>query len=84
MTTNNLKEVMKQIDTMTLDEQLQLIAYLADKARQTQLTPKPRQKWREIRGLVQQPALGEDAQTWISRSRREDDEYRESQLRHET
>ncbi|MBR8833648.1 MAG: hypothetical protein DSM106950_06310 [Stigonema ocellatum SAG 48.90 = DSM 106950] len=84
MTTNNLKEVMKQIDTMTLDEQLQLIAYLAEKTRQTQLTPKPRQKWREIRGLVQQPALGEDAQTWISRSRREDDKHRESQLRHET
>lgn len=83
MTTNNLKEVMKQIDTMTLDEQLELIAYLADKARQTQLTPKHRQKWREIRGLVQQPALGEDAQTWISRSRREDDEHRESQLRRE-
>ena len=35
MTSNNLKEVMKQIDIMTLDEQLELIAYLADKARQT-------------------------------------------------
>ncbi|WP_339384964.1 hypothetical protein [Iningainema tapete] len=68
---------MKQIDTMTLDEQLELIAYLAQKARQSQLTPLLQHKWREIRGLLKEPALGEDAQTWIFRTRREDDEHRE-------
>lgn len=83
MASNTLTEVMKQIDTMTLDEQLELVAYLAQKARQSQLTPEPRQKWREIRGLLKEPALGEDTQTWISRTRREGDEHRESQLRRE-
>jgi len=63
MTSDTLTEVIKQIDTMTQDEQLELMAYLAQKARQSQLTPLPRQKWREIRGLLKEPALGEDAQT---------------------
>ena len=29
MTSNTLREVMKQIDIMTLDEQLELVAYVA-------------------------------------------------------
>ena len=81
MSSNTLRELMKQIDTMTLDEQLELVAYVAQKARQSQLTPEPRQKWREIRGLLKEHAPSEDAQTWISQTRREGDEQRESQLR---
>jgi hypothetical protein len=30
--------------------------------------------WREIRGSVPHPMFGEDAQAWVSRGRREDDE----------
>ena len=36
----------------------------------------PRQ-WRELRGALPCPACGEDAQQWVSRSRREADEKRE-------
>ena len=36
---------------------------------------KPRQ-WRELRGALPCPACGEDAQQWVSRSRREADENR--------
>jgi len=37
----------------------------------------PRRKWSEIRGIVPHPYLGEDAQEWVSRTRREADEIRE-------
>ncbi|HBB32211.1 MAG TPA: hypothetical protein DDZ80_27605 [Cyanobacteria bacterium UBA8803] len=81
MSYNNLQKLKQQADTLTLEEQLELIAYLAEKARQTQHITKPRQRWNEIRGLVPAPALGEDAQTWVSRTRQEANEHRESQLK---
>ena len=61
---------------MTLEEQLELISYLAQKAQQTHLQAQPKSKWREIRGLVKESALGENAQDWISRSRQEADALR--------
>lgn len=81
MTHNTLKQLKQQADTLTLEEQLELITYQAEKARQAQPTAKPRQRWSEIRGLVPAPALGEDAQTWVTRTRQEAGEHRESQLK---
>lgn len=43
--------------------------------------PTKRRFWREIRGLVAYPMFGEDAQQWVSRTRREADEQREKQWR---
>jgi hypothetical protein len=40
-----------------------------------------RRLWREIRGSVPYPLCGEDAQAWVSRSRRESDEQRERHWR---
>ena len=40
-----------------------------------------RRLWSEIRGIVAYPLLGEDAQAWVSRTRREADEEREKQWR---
>jgi hypothetical protein len=39
----------------------------------------PRRAWREIRGSVPFPLCGEDAQTWVTNSRRESEEQRERQ-----
>jgi hypothetical protein len=41
----------------------------------------PHRKWSSIRGLFDYPMCGEDAQAWITQSRREADEHREGQLR---
>jgi hypothetical protein len=38
-----------------------------------------RRLWREIRGSVEYPLCGEDAQAWVTRGRRESDEHREQQ-----
>jgi hypothetical protein len=39
--------------------------------------PRPRRLWREIRGSVPHPLFGEDAQAWVSRTRREADDHRD-------
>lgn len=41
----------------------------------------PRRSWREIRGIAPNLLEGEDAQEWVSRSRREDDEHSQQALR---
>ena len=38
-------------------------------------------KWSEIKGVVAHPMCGEDAQEWVSRTRREGDQRREESLR---
>jgi hypothetical protein len=40
-----------------------------------------RPTWASIRGIVSYPLFGEDAQAWVTRTRRESDEHRERQLR---
>ncbi len=40
-----------------------------------------RRQWREIQGILAYPVCGEDAQEWVSRSRRESDERREQPWR---
>jgi hypothetical protein len=43
--------------------------------------PKKRLKWSDLAGRASYPMCGEDAQQWVSRSRRESDEHRERGLR---
>ena len=37
----------------------------------------PGRKWSEVRGSVEHPLFGEDAQAWVSRTRAESDDHRE-------
>jgi hypothetical protein len=53
---------------------------LRDLAAESPPAGSPRRRaWREIRGSVQYPLCGEDAQAWVTRTRRESDEHRERQ-----
>lgn len=73
-------EVRKQVDSLQVEEQLRLAAYLLERARQNVVVQeKPKRKWAEIRGMATYPMLGEDAQEWVTRTRRESDEHREAQ-----
>jgi len=82
MASKKLMEIMKQADSLSPDEQLDLISHLAQHARESYVEAKPRRKWSEISGIAPYPLTGEeDAQDWVTRSRREDDEHREQQLR---
>jgi hypothetical protein len=73
-------ELLKQVDTLQIEEQLRLASYLLERARRAVTREKPKRKWAEIRGMATYPMLGEDAQAWVTRTRREWDE-REAQWR---
>ena len=86
MSSKTLDDLIEQARSLTIEEQLRLAASLVQRAIETypphipQMTQR-RRKWREIRGLAHPSLLGEDAQAWISRMRREADEQREGQWR---
>ncbi len=80
MSNELLKELKQQSDSLNSREKLNLITYLA---RRVDHTLKPTRKWSDIRGALPYPAFGEDAQEWISRTRREGDERRERVLKGE-
>jgi len=71
-------EIVRQVETLSLEEQLSLIAFLAEKARQTYQPSKARRHWREICGAAPYPLTGKDAQAWVSHARQEDDQARQS------
>jgi hypothetical protein len=71
-----LPQVIAQADVLTPEDQLRLIAHLAEKLRCAQNAGAKPRRWREIAGAAPHPLLGEDAQAWVSRSRRESDETR--------
>ena len=80
MASQDLLEIMKRVESLSLDEQLQLMAYLADRSRRAEQGTKRARDWQEIRGAAPYPLVGEDAQRWVSRTRREGDEARERGL----
>ena len=81
MSTEVLDNLIRQAERLSPDEQLSLAAYLVERAGQA--SSPPRRKWREIRGLARPSLFDEDAQTYITRTRREADEHRASTLKRE-
>ena len=77
MAVQDWQELLRQADGLTVDEQLRLAAYLVDKARRACGAQPPPGKWCDLCGAAPYPLAGEDAQGWVSRTRREDDEQRQ-------
>jgi hypothetical protein len=76
MCTQMLQDLMRQVDNLSTDELLRLLSYIADRARLGANRP----KWSDICGIAPDPMDGEDAQAWVTRSRRESTEHREALL----
>jgi lysophospholipase L1-like esterase len=81
MSTEGLNDLIKQAEALSPEEQLRLVAHLVEKVRAAYPLSRPHRKWAEICGTAPYPLLGEDAQAWVSRTRREDTEQRERQLK---
>jgi hypothetical protein len=81
MASARLIDLMKQVDELTLDEKLALASHLIQQARHANGEEKPSLKWSDIHGAAPYPLTGEDAQAWVTRTRRESDESRERALR---
>ena len=68
-----LQEIIRQVDTLSPEEQADLAAYLDERTRSIKPTVKRRRKWSEIAGIAEYPLTGEDAQAWITRDRTEEE-----------
>ncbi|NEP16124.1 MAG: hypothetical protein F6J97_04380 [Leptolyngbya sp. SIO4C1] len=78
--TPQLQQVLKQAEQLAPYKKLELIQKIAEGLKlSTAAEPKP--KWRDLRGMAPYPIMGEDAQTWVSRTRQQSDEHREQILK---
>ena len=82
MTAPSIENMLKQADRLSPTERLWLATRLIEGVRrELPGKTKKRLKWRDLRGILPYPAFGEDAQTYISRTRRADTEHRDRQLK---
>lgn len=72
----NLQKVLREVDNLTIEEIGELIVHLQMKIKTAPL----RRRWAEIAGKAPYPLAGEDAQAWVSRTRREADLQRQAEL----
>ena len=72
-----LDELIRRTEGLSSEDRQRLLEHLSHSVS----TGRVHRQWREIRGAASYPLVDEDAQTWVSRTRREGDEHRQSQLR---
>jgi len=72
-----LKELKDKAKKLTPEENLDLITHLLNRVRAAGSASTSRRKWREICGKAPYPLVGEDAQSWVTRNRKESDERRQ-------
>lgn len=79
----SLEKILSEIEQLTPEEQLTVMGYLVERVKKHITQAQPKRKWSDLKGMAPYPLLGEDAQEWVSRTRREGDEHRERLLRGE-
>jgi hypothetical protein len=73
-----LAEVIKQVEALSPDEQRSLLAHLTERQDNGGNASTTVLRWKDLR--ARPPGLvGEDAQEWVSRSRREDQDCGDQQ-----
>jgi hypothetical protein len=80
-----LQQVLSDIDRLSPTDRIQVMSHVIESIREYVPTEsaKTSRKWSDLRGMVTAPLMCEDAQEWVSRTRREGDEHRASLLRAE-
>jgi len=79
----SLEKILSEIEQLTPEEQLTVMGHLVERVKKHITQAQPKRKWSDLKGMAPYPLLGEDAQEWVSRTRREADEHREQLLRGE-
>ena len=72
-------ELARQAEQLSISEQIELAMWLMQNARNAIDMDDTRYSWTEVAGIAPYPLAGEDAQTWVSRSREESEHAREQQ-----
>ncbi len=83
MISPSLEKILSEIEQLTPEEQLTVMGHLVERVKKHITQAQPKRKWSDLKGMAPYPLLGEDAQEWVSRTRREADEHREQLLRGE-
>lgn len=78
-----LQEILRQAEQLAPEKRLELIRQVAEGLKKSEAIAKPKSRWIDLKGLAPHPMMGEDAQVWVTRTRREGDEHRERVLRGE-
>lgn len=81
MTLQTIDQIIKRAGKLTPSERLLLASRLIQGVRSNLPSHKTHRKWRDAVGLLHYPALGMDAQSYISQYRREDDSRRARVIR---
>ena len=77
MSSTTYDRILEESQSLSAAEMEQLIQELEDRKRVLEKTPRtPQRAWKDLRGKAPYPLCGEDAQDWVSRTRRESDERR--------
>jgi hypothetical protein len=74
LVSTELDELIKRTEGLSPEDRQRLSEHLSSKVSSARV----HRRWREIHGAAPYPLLGEDAQTWVSRTRREGDEHQKS------
>ena len=78
MSAEILQDLITKTECLADDEKLRLAIHLLQRTRRD--SNRPRKKWRDLAGIAPNLLEGEDAQEWVSRTRREDSEHRDALL----
>ena len=78
-----LEQLLQQVEQLTPEERLELIRQIAQGLKMSDIAVKAKPRWSDLKGMAPYPMMGEDAQEWVSRTRREGDEHRSQVLRGE-
>ena len=71
-----VNNIIRQMNSLTADEQLSLATYLAELAKKKCSGLKPCYQWRDLEGIVKSHHLGIDVQNWVSKLREESENNR--------
>ncbi len=66
----SLEKILSEIEQLTLQEQLTVIGHLVERMNKNITQTPLKRKWSDFKGMAPYPLLGEDAQEWVSRTRR--------------
>lgn len=70
-----LKQVLQEIEQLTIEEQLEVISHTTEQLKRWTLTqPNPKRSWQELCGIAPNLLNGQDAQEWVNQLRSEWDE----------
>jgi hypothetical protein len=74
-------QLLQQAEQLTPEERLELIRQIAQGLKTSDTAVKAKPRWSDLKGMAPYPMMGEDAQEWVSRTRREGDDHRSQMWR---